>query len=92
MARSHAIRSLVLIAIPCGIMMACGAAPPEPRAPGCPSDMARIDPPGKAAYCIDRYEATLVEIGSDGRIVDRWENLIDLQEVQQALQKLPPMH
>jgi len=40
----------------------------------------------------DVTEPWLFEIGSDGRIVDRWENLIDLQEVQQALQKLPPMH
>jgi hypothetical protein len=40
----------------------------------------------------DVTEPWLFEIGSNGKIVDRWENLIDLQEVQQALQKLPPMH
>jgi hypothetical protein len=40
----------------------------------------------------DVTEPWLFEIGSDGRIVDRWQNLIDLQQVQQVLQKLPPMH
>ena len=40
----------------------------------------------------DVTEPWLFEIGSDGRIVDRWQNLIDLQEVQQVLQKLPAMH
>ena len=39
----------------------------------------------------DVTEPWLFEIGSDGKIVDRWQNLIDLQEVQQVLQKLPPM-
>jgi hypothetical protein len=39
----------------------------------------------------DVTEPWLFEIGSDGKIVDRWQNLIDLQEVQQALQKLPAM-
>jgi hypothetical protein len=40
----------------------------------------------------DVTEPWLFEIGSDGRIVDRWQNLIDLQEVGQVLQKLPVMH
>ena len=40
----------------------------------------------------DLTEPWLFEIGSNGRIVDRWENLIDLQDVRQDLQKLPPMH
>ena len=39
----------------------------------------------------DLTEPWLFEIGSDGRIVDRWQNLIDLQQVQQVLQKLPAM-
>ena len=39
----------------------------------------------------DVTEPWLFEIGSDGKVVDRWENLIDLQDVEQALQKLPPM-
>jgi len=41
--------------------VACAGAKPVERATGCPEDMARID-----AYCIDRYEAGLVEVGADG--------------------------
>jgi hypothetical protein len=40
----------------------------------------------------DLTEPWLFYVGSDGVIKDRWQNLVDLPEVEQALQKLPPMH
>ena len=39
----------------------------------------------------DLTEPWLFEIGSNGKIVDRWQNVIDFSEVTQAIQKLPPM-
>jgi hypothetical protein len=40
----------------------------------------------------DLTEPWLFYVGSDGVIKDRWQNLVDLQEVAQVLQKLPVMH
>jgi hypothetical protein len=37
----------------------------------------------------DLTEPWLFYVGSDGVIKDRWQNLVDLQEVAQVLQKLP---
>jgi hypothetical protein len=43
-------------------------------------------------YRTDITEPWLFYVGADGKIVDRWQNLVDFPEVEQALQKLPPMH
>ncbi|MDP9296457.1 MAG: hypothetical protein M3O88_07190 [Actinomycetota bacterium] len=40
----------------------------------------------------DLTEPWLFYVGSDGVIEDRWQNLVDLQEVAQVLQKLPVLH
>jgi hypothetical protein len=42
-------------------------------------------------YRADVTEPWLFFVGADGKIVDRWQNLVDFPEVEQALQKLPPM-
>lgn len=55
------------------VVVACGPRapappPPRPAATGCPDEMARVDAatPGGRDFCIDRYEASLVEVGADG--------------------------
>ncbi len=62
----HAVTGLVTLG---ALLAACGGAPRgDGRDRGCPEGMARIDPRSSPApgYCIDRYEASLVEVTPDG--------------------------
>jgi sulfatase modifying factor 1 len=50
------------------LLVACAAAKPQERATGCLEGMARIDADttNEHAYCIDRYEGSLVEASAEG--------------------------
>ena len=49
------------------LIAACAPAPATPHRAGCPSDMARVDGDAsmQSTYCIDRYEASLVDATND---------------------------
>jgi formylglycine-generating enzyme len=58
---------------PVEVQPAVATAEPEPAAevmpePRCPPDMVKVTPEGGAAYCVDRYEAMLIDATTAARI------------------------